>query len=254
VIGSGSSGNCTYLCGGGIAVLVDVGLSGRETSRRLEAIGVEPGTIHAVCLTHEHDDHCTALRAIGKQAPLGLFANSGTREAITRGGKGNDLDWKVFTTGLPFRIGELRFDPFSVPHDAYDPVGFVVGDGRVRVGLATDIGMATGAVRERLRGCAAIVLEANHDEQLLRDADRPWALKQRIAGRQGHLSNRQAGELLAEVAGPDLKAVFLAHLSAECNRPDLAVKTVAEVLAKAGRGDVSVKLTYPDRPSDVLDL
>ena len=254
VLGSGSSGNCTYVRGGGVVVLVDVGLSGKETLRRLEAIGVPAGEIHAVCLTHEHDDHCTALRAIGRQAPLGLFANSGTKEAVTRGGKCGDLDWKVFTTGSSFRIGELRFDPFSVPHDAYDPVGFVVDDGRVRVGLVTDIGTATGAIRERLRGCAAIVVEANHDEQMLRDADRPWALKQRIAGRQGHLSNRQAGELLAEVAGRDLKTVFLAHLSAECNRPDLAVKTVAEILVKAGRGDVAVKLTYPDRPGDVLDL
>jgi len=237
-----------------VTVLVDAGLSGKETIRRLETIGVPEGAIQAVCLTHEHDDHCTALRTVGRKAPLGLFANSGTREAVTRSGKCGELTWNVFTTGSTFLIGGLRFDPFSVPHDAYDPVGFIVGDGKVRVGLVTDIGMPTGAIRERLRGCAAIVIESNHDERLLRDADRPWALKQRIAGRQGHLSNRQAGELLAEVAGSDLKTVFLAHLSSECNRPEIAVRTVSDILQKAGHGNVSVKLTYPDRPGDVLDL
>lgn len=253
VLGSGSSGNCTLVSSSGTTILVDAGLSGRETARRMESVGVGIDAIGAVCLTHEHDDHCTALSVLSRRNGVALYGNSGTVDAIEKGGKGPGLKWNVFTTGSPFTVGSLNLEPFSVPHDAFDPVGFVIGDGRARLGIATDVGMATGLIRERLRGCHVIVIESNHDEELLRDADRPWSLKQRILGRQGHLSNRQAGELLAEVAGPDLKAVFLSHLSSQCNKPGLAVKTVSDILAKAGHGAVAVKLTYPDRPGEIVE-
>lgn len=253
VLGSGSSGNCTLVSSAGTTVLIDAGLSGRETVKRLESVGVAIDRIGAICLTHEHEDHCTALSVLSRRNGLTLYANSGTVDAIEKGGKGPGLKWNVFTTGSPFTIGSLTMEPFSVPHDAFDPVGFVVRDGVARIGIATDIGMATGLIRERLRCCQVIVIESNHDEELLRDADRPWALKQRILGRQGHLSNRQAGELVAEVAGPDLRAVFLSHLSSQCNKPDLAVKTVSSILAKAGHGGVAVRLTFPDRPSETVE-
>jgi phosphoribosyl 1,2-cyclic phosphodiesterase len=115
------------------------------------------------------------------------------------------------------------------------------------------MGMATGLVRERLKSCRVVVIEANHDERMLKDADRPWSLKQRIAGRQGHFSNAQATELISEVIGPALKVIFLAHLSADCNRPELAEKEMKEALAKIGRNDIEVKLTYPDRVSDMAN-
>jgi phosphoribosyl 1,2-cyclic phosphodiesterase len=179
-----------------------------------------------------------------------VYANSGTIEALERGGRPTGVGWKVFTTGQSFQIGDLTIAPFSVPHDAYDPVGFVVADGAgARAGIATDIGTATSLVRERLRDCGVVVIESNHDEQMLRDAARPWHLKQRIAGRQGHLSNRQAGELLAELAGSSTQAVFLSHLSSACNTPQIALQTVTTILSNHGLASVAVHLTYPDRVS-----
>ena len=252
VLGSGSSGNCIYVGAAATHALVDAGLSCRETERRLGAIGVGLAQVGSVCVTHEHEDHGSALAVLSRRTPLALYANAGTVEALEGRQGASGLRWNVFTTGVEFAVGDLVFEPFSVPHDSYDPVGFAVRAAGARIGIVTDIGMPTALVRERLRDYDALVLESNYDEWLLRDAPRPWALKQRIAGRQGHLSNEQAGRLLAEVAGPRLRAVFLAHLSADCNRPELALGTVMKHLREAGRTDVELKLTYPDRPSDVF--
>ena len=139
-----------------------------------------------------------------------------------------------------------------MPHDSYDPVGFVVTCGAARIGIVTDMGMVTSLIREKLRNCQVLVVESNHDEKMLQEADRPWVLKQRIAGRQGHLSNRQAGELIREVGGPAVQRVFLAHLSSECNRPELALKAMNEVLSAAGLVNARASLTYPDNPGEVL--
>jgi phosphoribosyl 1,2-cyclic phosphodiesterase len=226
-------------------------LSGRETARRLSEIGVAVESIEAVCLTHEHGDHTSGLAALHKTGRVRLYANSGTIEGMASKPGAATLAWNIFSNGSPFRIGDLDIEPFSVPHDAYDPVGFVVrGDG-VRVGVVTDMGMVTGLIRERLRPCNALVIESNHDERMLKDADRPWHLKQRIVGRQGHLSNEHAADLVAEIAGPHLKAVFLAHLSGECNRPDLALKAVTEALRRRDMLHVQVKIAPPDRISEL---
>jgi phosphoribosyl 1,2-cyclic phosphodiesterase len=254
VLGSGSSGNCAYVTCGSSHVLVDAGLSGKETDSRLAAIGVRIEAIQAICLTHEHEDHTGGIGVLARRLGIPLYANSGTVEGVEQRGKVAGVRWAVFTTGSPFEIGDLSFHPFSVPHDAYDPVGFVVRHGGAQVGIVTDMGIPTELVRTRLRGCGALVLEANHDSGLLRDSNRPWNLKQRIAGHQGHLSNEQAGALLADVADPALRIVFLAHLSAECNETDLALQTVRAALAARGFGHVAVKPTYPDRPSEVAIL
>ena len=251
VLGSSSGGNSTYVASDQTAILVDAGLSGRETARRLAAIGVDVAAIRAVCLTHEHTDHTAGLGVLHRNGKVPLYANSGTIEGVeAKLGKGA-LEWNVFATGSPFQIGDLLVEPFSVPHDAYDPVGFVVSHGESRVGIVTDMGVVTGLIRERLKRCNAVVLESNHDEQLLKDADRPWHLKQRIFGRQGHLSNAHAAQLVAEISGPGLSAVFLAHLSGECNRPDLALKAVGRALEKIGLKHVAVRVAPPDAVSDV---
>lgn len=251
VLASGSAGNSLYAAAGSTAVLIDAGLSGRELARRLHQIGADPKTIRAVCLTHEHGDHTTGLGVLHRRWGARLYANAGTIEAMERNPDLGGLEWNVFTTGSPFEIGDLRVEPFSVPHDAYDPVGFVLVAGGVRAGIVTDMGMATELIRQRLRACRVLVVEANHDEQMVTDADRPWALKQRILGPQGHLSNRRAAELLVEVAGPDLEAVFLAHLSVDCNRPELARAVVADALRTAGHERVRVWLSSPDDVSEV---
>ncbi|TAN35976.1 MAG: MBL fold metallo-hydrolase [Verrucomicrobia bacterium] len=250
VLASGSSGNCTLVRSAETAILVDAGLSARETTRRLESVGCPLAHIRAICLSHEHSDHTAGVSVLHRRHKIPLFANSGTIAGL-RLDANEQLAWNVFQTGSPFAIGGLRVEPFSVPHDASDPVGFVVGDGATRVGVVTDMGSATHLIRERLRSCRAIVLEANHDVAMLQDSERPWSLKQRILGRQGHLSNEHAADLIADIAGPGLEHIFLAHLSSECNCAELALKTAVQRLEKLGHRHVRVSLSYPNQISDV---
>lgn len=254
VLASGSSANCICVASETTRILIDAGLSGKETARRLEQIGTDITSIQGICVTHEHEDHCSALGILHRRFKMPLYANSGTIKAMEIEGARSDLTWQIFTTGTPFEVGDLHIEPFSVPHDSYDPVGFVIGSGGQRVGIATDMGMSTTLIRQRLKNCQALVVEANHDEGLLKEAKRPWSLKQRILSGQGHLSNGQAAELITEIAGPQLRTVFLVHLSSECNTPELAVRTVRKELERHGHGHVEVKLSFADRVSDVLRL
>jgi phosphoribosyl 1,2-cyclic phosphodiesterase len=251
VLGSGSSGNSTYVECGSTGLLIDAGLSARETLRRLEAIGVSADRIRAICLTHEHSDHTTGLGVLRTRCGAEVYANRGTIDGLSARGLPEDVSWNVFTTGSPFEVGDFVLEPFSVPHDAYDPVGFVIRAGAIRVGIVTDMGMVTGLIRERLRHCQALVLESNHDEALVKEADRPWHLKQRILGRQGHLSNEHAAALIEEVAGPVLSVVYLAHLSSECNRPHLALRETQAALQRRGLGSIAVRVALPDQVSEV---
>ena len=252
VLGSGSSGNCTFIGSGTTGVLIDAGFSGKETVRRLEEAGLTMQAVHAVCISHEHADHTAGVGVLHRRFSLPLYANSGTIEALASDPGSRELPWQIFTNGTPFWVGDLCVEPFSVPHDAYDPVGFVIGtkDGS-RVGIVTDMGVSTSLIRERLRGCRAIVIEANHDEELVKKADRPWSLKQRILGRQGHLSNAGAAATVVDIAGPGLQHVYLAHLSKDCNRGELALRTARKALDKAGYSRVKVSLTFPDKTSEV---
>jgi len=253
VLASGSSGNCTYISSGRTSILVDAGLSGKEIERRLGEIRVDLGSIEAICLSHEHDDHTQGIRVLHRRHGISVYANSGTVQAMEQRQKSRDVSWRVFTTGAPFEIGDLLIEPFSVPHDAMEPVGFVVSGEGARLAVVTDVGVGTTLVRQRLRQCQAVIVEANHDEKLLEAAKRPWYLKQRIRGRQGHLSNEHAAEMLLEVAGPHLQQVYLAHISEECNRHDLALKAAQDKLRSAGHHHVRISLTYPDRISDVWE-
>jgi len=249
VLASGSSGNCTFIGTEKTRILIDAGLSARKTAERLAQIGERVEDINAICLSHEHSDHIAGIRVLQKTHGIPVYANAGTFEAI-----GGELKGARFTTGSPFSIGDFTIHPFPVPHDANDPVGFVFTAGSRTVGIATDIGMVTNALRERLRKCHAVVIEANHDETLLHEADRPWSLKQRIRGNQGHLSNRAAAALIAEIAGEGLQHLFLAHLSADCNSPHHARTTFETLLSEAGHTHVTVRLTCAESVSEQLIL
>lgn len=250
VLGSGSKGNAVYVASETTALLVDAGLSARAVRERLGAVGANAGELAGICLTHEHNDHTAGIKVLQRRDGVSLYTNRGTADALLRAEKNRDLKLNIFDTGSAFEIGDLRVQPFSVPHDAYDPVGFVIEGSGDRIAVATDMGMATGVIRERLRGCRALVVEANHDERMLQEAPRPWVLRQRIMGRQGHLSNRAAAALLVDIAGPELEQVFLAHLSEDCNQPHLAQKTVIDALRAAGQEHIRVSLTYADRVSE----
>jgi len=234
-------------------LLIDAGVSCRQIEERLQPLGLALADMHGLCVTHEHTDHTSALASLHRRASIPLYASAGTIEAVERLPKTRGLAWNVFTAGQTFEVGDLAVTPFSVPHDSLDPVGFVVAQGAIRVGIVTDMGVGTNLVRQRLRNCDLLVLEANHDERMLQAAKRPWSLKQRIAGHQGHLSNRQAGELAAEIAGAATRVILLAHLSSDCNKPELALRTVRELLDQAGHSRVELKLTYPDHPSEVIE-
>jgi len=251
VLASGSSGNCTLVRSGDCVVLIDAGLGAKELLRRLESVGVSSAMIKGVCVSHEHSDHTSGLLQLHQRHDIPVYTNRGTSEALVRNASFQQLPCRIFETGQAFQIGHITIEPFSVPHDAYEPVGFIVTVGNVRVGVVTDMGMVTTLIRTRLRSCRAVVVEANHDENLLRDAKRPEFLKQRIRGRQGHLSNRAAADLLVDIAGPHLDAAFLAHLSEDCNRGDLALHEARIGLERAGHQHVQLHLTYPDQISAV---
>lgn len=254
VLASGSSGNCIYVAGGGKRLLIDAGLSLRETGARLAQLGLEVGSIDGVLFSHDHTDHCQGVCALRRRHAVPFYANEGTASGIELAVKRPHLEWQVFETGASFAIGGLQIEPFSVSHDAADAVGFVIAEGRARVGIATDFGMATILVRRKLTDCDVLVLETNHDIEMLRQSGRPWSLIQRILGRQGHLSNEAAAELLASVLGPRLRTVFLAHLSDECNTPALAERALRDVLRRAGRDDVRLVPTSPGSISARIDL
>jgi len=251
VLASGSSGNCTFIGSDKTFILIDAGISGKKISERLGEIGVEVSGIAAICLSHEHDDHTSSIGVLYRRHDIPIYANSGTIQALKQRDALGKVEWNVFTTGSAFEVGDITIEPFSVPHDAMDPVGFIISADKNRVGVITDLGISTTLIRERLRSCQAIVVESNHDTDLLEDANRPWGLKQRIKGRQGHLSNEKAAEMVVEIAGPGLQHVFLAHLSSDCNTAKLARTTMTRALKAAGHDHVRVSVTFPDRISDI---
>lgn len=248
ILGSGSAGNCALLETAGVRLLVDAGLSARQLTGRLASVGKTPADIDAIVLTHEHADHAQALAVFCRRYAIPIYANRLTAEEVSRSLSVKYGAWRIFETGQSFNIGDLNVESFAVPHDALDPVGFVFRADASAVGFLTDLGHVTRLVIERLRNVDALVVESNHDVRLLRDdPHRPWALKQRIGSRHGHLSNDAAATLAREVAGAKLKRVCLAHLSRDCNRPDLARAAVCAALDSVGARAVHVDVAMQDQ-------
>jgi phosphoribosyl 1,2-cyclic phosphodiesterase len=231
VLGSGSSGNSTVVaCASGV-YLIDVGLSAKQISSRLEQRGIDPDSLSGIFLTHEHSDHARGLNVFLRNRDIPVYANALTKEALERGMK-SDIRWKVFQTGQLFEIEDLSVTAFPIPHDAAEPVGFVLESRTARFGLVTDVGYVTQSMRVHLKGSDALFIEANYDEALLEaDKKRPWATKQRISSRHGHLSNTQAGEFIADIGCERLSCVLLGHLSSDCNNAILAKKTIRPLLS-----------------------
>ncbi|HOV84735.1 MAG TPA: MBL fold metallo-hydrolase [Syntrophobacteraceae bacterium] len=220
LIASGSKGNAILVCSPKTRILVDAGLSARELCKRLEKTCTPANRLDALVLSHEHGDHVRGAGVLSRRFHVPVYLNQGTRENLPEQ-TGPMESMQIFQSGSPFSVGDLEIHPFSISHDAADPVGFVVEHNAVRLGICTDLGVATQLVRTRLRGCRGIVLEANHDTDLLLNGPYPWELKQRIRGRHGHLSNSDAYELLDTLHHDRLKTVVFAHLSEVNNHPDL---------------------------------
>lgn len=229
LLASGSRGNATLIEADGCRLLIDAGLSAREIDRRLGEIDLCADDLDAVLVTHEHHDHVTGIGPLARRHKTPVYIVPETAAAITRLGPIEDL--RYFSAGDRFTLGNLQISSFSTTHDAVDPVGFVIDSAEGRVGYATDLGLSTRLVANCLERSRILVLESNHDEQMLLDGPYPWPLKQRIQGRLGHLSNRDAAGLLQLLAWDGLEAIFLAHLSDENNHPDLAHQEINQCLA-----------------------
>jgi phosphoribosyl 1,2-cyclic phosphodiesterase len=241
VLASGSKGNCTYVTDGETALLVDIGLSAREIVVRLEQAHIAPASIQAIIFSHDHVDHYRGAEVFSKKFPVRLLANEGTASGIDRAFPKAKLDWEIFETASSFDIGHLHIEAFSVPHDASDPVGFIITDGKGKLGIVTDLGQPTPLIINKLSSCDALVLESNHDYEMLMASKRPWPLKTRIAGRSGHLSNVQATELLQQILSERLHLLLLAHLSEECNTHYLAQCLMRETAAACRRPDIIIE-------------
>ena len=249
ILGSGSSGNCTYIETEQARLLVDAGLSGRQIRNRLLSIGRTVENLTGILITHEHSDHIQGLAGLAAKLNVPIYCNRLTKEAIELALQ-LKLDFHIFSTGATFEAGDVMIDTFSVPHDAYDPVGFLLRAPTGTVGVLTDLGHATKLVIQRVRCANVLVLEANHDMKMLQDdTRRPWSLKQRILSRHGHLSNDAAALAMQEIASTDLQHLFLGHLSNDCNRPELAQFVVMEALDKIGAKHVQVSVTSQETPS-----
>jgi phosphoribosyl 1,2-cyclic phosphodiesterase len=233
-LGSGSKGNCLVAEAAGSRVLLDCGLAPRETARRLERLGLAPADIHGILLTHEHDDHAGHAYAFAAQHGIPVHLTHGTQRAQEAAGKaGAGVALNEIRGGEPFAVGAIRVEPFTVPHDAREPVQFVLGDGARRLGVLTDLGASTAHVEATLSGCDALVLETNHDLDLLWRGDYPKWLKERIGGPFGHLDNAASGRLLAALDRSRLQHVVAAHLSQQNNTAELARAALAAALGCA---------------------
>jgi phosphoribosyl 1,2-cyclic phosphodiesterase len=234
ILGSGSAGNCALVETPGTRLIIDAGLSARQTVERLKLCGINPIEIDGILLTHEHGDHAAALDVWCKNFHTPIYTNRLTAEALRRDQK-VQKDWRLFVTGAEFTIKDLVIQTFPVPHDAVEPCGFLLSHDSSSLGFLTDLGFATKLVHERMREAHTVVIETNHDEKLLQnDTKRPWSVKQRIMSRHGHLSNAAAAGLLVEMLDGKLRRAVLGHLSQDCNSPDLAIGTVRSSIAARG--------------------
>jgi phosphoribosyl 1,2-cyclic phosphodiesterase len=232
ILGSGSQGNSMVIEAGATRLLLDCGFATAETVRRLARLGLEPGDLSGILVTHEHDDHIGGVARLARKYRLPVWVTPGTvrgLEALLQG-----VEALHYIEGYaPLCVGDVEVHPFPVPHDAREPAQFVFGDGAARLGVLTDVGCVTPWIHAMLASCDALVLECNHDPALLSASDYPPPLKHRISGRFGHLDNQAAAQLLGGMRVDRLRHVVAAHLSQSNNRPDLARAALAGVLGCA---------------------
>jgi len=230
-LGSGSAGNALLVESDATCLMVDCGFGLRETLRRLARLEREPGDISGILVTHEHGDHVGGVFPFARRYGLSVWLSHGTHVACRSLAEGVDV--RVVDSHQSFRIGAFDILPFPVPHDAREPIQYVFSNGSRRLGLLTDVGHVTQYIREILSGLDALVIECNHDTNLLALSNYPVSLQRRIAGRLGHLDNLAAADLLRQIDCNRLQHLMAAHLSESNNRPDLARQAIAAALGSA---------------------
>src|ERR1017187_4683967 len=240
VLASGSRGNCSLVATSSTRILLDAGLSGRETFKRLRAVADRNGErteeISAILITHEHSDHVAGLQRLATKLNVPVFLTAPTHHAWSRAmrdekGAIPELPKSEhFSAGVGFRVGDIEVMPFTIPHDAEDPVGFTFRAEGVKIGFATDLGYMPVSVRDHLRGCSVLVMESNHDVEMLRSGPYPWSVKQRVMSRVGHLSNDALAEFFSSDYDGGAEYVILAHLSEQNNHPEIARAAAEQAL------------------------
>ncbi|MCB0339480.1 MAG: MBL fold metallo-hydrolase [Bdellovibrionales bacterium] len=225
VLSSGSKANSTFVEVCSKRILLDCGLSAKEACRRLVSLGVDPETLDAIVVTHEHGDHIRGVGVLSRKLKLPVYSNFATAEFLD-----GVFAQEIFESGRSFWVGGAEIKPFSIVHDAADPVGIVVEGEGLKFALATDLGKVTSVVTQSLKGAHALVVESNHDPEMLLESEYPWVLKQRISSSHGHLSNQACSELIFELLHPELFHIVLGHLSENCNTPDRALECSKRVV------------------------
>ncbi len=251
-LASGSKGNAIFLATEQSKILIDCGISGRALTAKLHEIDVEVSEIDAILISHEHGDHIKGLKIFAYKHGIPVLSNSDTAKGIVNA-FGDCPKFKIFSTGESFEFRDLQIHPFSIPHDTADPVAFTVTAEDKKGGFCTDLGFATQLVKSRLRGCDYLYVEANHQPALVQASARPHLYKQRVLSRSGHLSNIACGDLIREIYTPQLKHVYLAHLSSDCNREELALEEVKGQIGESASA-INFSIAYQDRISDLLSL
>ncbi len=246
-LASGSKGNCLYVGSKTTRILIDAGIPPSLVFERLIEVKVDPKTIQAILVTHEHTDHIKGVPALARHLQIPVLANAETAKGIYAA-LGERPKFKIFTTGETFQFGDLHVHPFSVPHDTLDPVAFTIQTEGIKLGICADLGHVTSLIKKQLELSDFLYLEANHEPSMVHASNRPQALKQRILGKQGHLSNLQCAELLISIFHPKLKGVYLAHLSSECNAEEVALKIVGDAL-RVHKLSVELSIAYQSRSS-----
>jgi len=253
VLGSGSSGNVVVIESHGRRLLLDAGFSCKEMMRRMDLLGIDPGGFDGLVVTHEHGDHVRGARVFAKRHGLNVYGTRGTLESSGLAAS-EEVSTEILESGRPRPIGAFVVEPFAIPHDAREPIGLIVEDGEGRrVGLVADIGCRSQLAWAALRDVDVLILETNHDLDMLRRGPYPWPLKQRVAGRQGHLSNTEAAHGIRDLVSDRLGLVVLYHLSRTNNIPALAAATIGEALSSEG-SDAEICVAEQHQPTEWLEL
>jgi phosphoribosyl 1,2-cyclic phosphodiesterase len=240
MLASGSRGNCAIVASARTRILVDAGISCRETFKRMKSLCDDPHALSAILITHEHSDHIYGLATLAKKLRIPVFMTGATHQAWARAQRNQDGErprlekLERFESGHRFQVGDIEVKPFTIPHDAADPVGFTFRAEGIKIGFATDLGYIPPSVRDNLSGCDVLVMESNHDLEMLRVGPYPWSVKQRVMSRVGHLSNLALADFFSSDYDNSATFVVLAHLSVENNHPEIARREAEKALGARG--------------------
>lgn len=253
---SGSSGNCQFIKAGNTKILVDAGLSGKKIQQAMISISEDPADIHGIFVTHEHIDHIQGAGILSRRFNIPIYANEETWKAMQPSiGEIKSENIKIFDEGV--EIGELYVQAFDISHDAVKPVGYKIFNKDKKISLLTDTGCVTESIKQNIMNSDLLLIESNHDEDMVLIGSYPWPLKRRVLGEYGHMSNDLAGTLLAEILKKGTEIVLLGHLSKENNFPELAYKTVENILKEKNipiEEGITLNMTYRDKSTKVYEI